>query len=141
MLSRILRPGGVAIVAYINSWGLLRTGIVDFPSWYRDLAVVRSLLGDHVFTGTQLSGFTECYWSTPETARCEIEAASLDIISYSGAEGFAGGLGPLLERLKQDDPVAYENVVAVAAESSELKQYRGATDHLHIVVRKRGEER
>ena len=34
-LRRVLRPGGVAIVAYLNSWGTLRTGVADFPGWFR----------------------------------------------------------------------------------------------------------
>ncbi len=137
-LSRILKSGGTAIVAYLNSWGIMRTGVVDFPHWYRDLTFLRSMLSEHVFKGRELSGFTECYWSTPKAAVAEVEGAGLDVVSYAGAEGFAGGMRPLLERLAEKDPEVYANVVKMAAETSELEQYRDSTDHLHIVVRRKG---
>lgn len=136
-LARILKPGGTAIVAYLNSWGLIKTGIVDFPGRYRDISSLRSMLGERAFAGEGLADFPECYWSTPEAALREVEKAGLEIVGYAGAESFANGMGPLLERLAADDPVAYENVVEVAAESSELEQYRDGTDHLHIVATKK----
>ncbi len=137
-LARILKPHGTAIVAYLNAWGIIRTGIVDFAHWYRDISTLRSMLklNEHRFTRQSLSNFTESYWSTPEAALGEVKKAGLEVISYAGAEGFTGGMGPLLERLAADNPEAYANVVQVAAETSELEQYRDSTDHLHIVVRK-----
>jgi S-adenosylmethionine-dependent methyltransferase len=59
------------------------------------------------------------------------------VVTYIGAEGFASGLEPQLEHLMRENPAAYNNVVQMAAESSELPQYRDACDHLHIVARKR----
>jgi len=135
-LTRILKPHGTAIVAYLNSWGIMRTGIVDFADWYRDISTLRSMLNEHTFTGQRLSNFTESYWATPEAALAEVKKADLEIISYAGVESFAGGMGPLLERLAADNPEAYTNVVQVAAETCELRQFRDSTDHLHIVVRK-----
>ena len=96
-LRRILKPGGVAVVAYLNSWGLIRTGIVDFPHWYKDISVLRSMLVEHTFSAQALSDFTEAYWSTPEAALGEVENAGLEIVSRAGAEGFAGGMEPLLK--------------------------------------------
>jgi S-adenosylmethionine-dependent methyltransferase len=116
----------------------MKTGIVDFAHWYRDISTLRSMLSERTFTGQSLSNFTECYWSTPEAALGEVKKARLEVISYAGAEGFVGGMGPLLERLAADNPEAYANVVQVAAETCELEQYRDNTDHLHIVVRKPG---
>ena len=42
----------------------------------------------------------------------------------------------MVAAVAQSDPVAFENIVALAAETSELPQYRDATDHLHIVLRR-----
>jgi S-adenosylmethionine-dependent methyltransferase len=137
-LKRILKPNGVSIIAYLNSWGLIKTGIVDFPHWYNDISFLRSMLSEHTFAGQSLSGFTECYWSTSEMALQEIQEADLEVLSYAGAESFACGMGVLLEQLAIDNPEAYENIVQMAAETSELVQYRDGTDHLHIVVRKKG---
>lgn len=137
-LKRILKPQAVAIIAYLNSWGLIKTGITDFPDWYKDISVLRSMLLEHTFTGRSLSGFTECYWSTPEAALQEVKESGLEVINYAGVESFAGGMSPLLARLVLDNPEAYENIVEVAVETCELEQYRDSTDHLHIVVRKKG---
>jgi hypothetical protein len=136
-LVRILKPQGAAIIAYLNSWGLIKTGIVDFPNRYRDISALRAMLGENSFKEQSLSNFPECYWSTPEVALDEVRKADLDIVSYAGAESFANGMGSLLERLAVENPEAYGNVVQVAAETCELPQYRESTDHLHIVVRKR----
>ena len=135
-LARILKPSGKAIIAYLNSWGLIKTGIVDFPNQYRDISVLRSMLGERRFTGQSLSKFTESYWSTPEVAIGEVKEAGFDIIGYAGAESFANGMGRLLEQVAAENPEAYANIVEVAAETCELEQYRDSTDHLHIVVSK-----
>jgi S-adenosylmethionine-dependent methyltransferase len=136
-LMRILKPNAVAIIAYLNSWGLIKTGISDFPDWYKDISFLRSMLSEHTFTGQELSGFTECYWSTPEAALKEVREAGLEVISYAGAESFAGGMGELIERLAINHPEAYQNIVIVAAEMCELKQYRDSTDHIHIIAKKK----
>jgi ubiquinone/menaquinone biosynthesis C-methylase UbiE len=135
-LRRVLRPGGVAVAAYLNSWGLLRTGVNDFPRWYRDPAVLRGLLEPQSFSAERLRNFTEAHWSTPPAAEAELRGAGFEVVTHIGAEGFCGGMGGLLETLQASDPEAYANVVAFAAETSEMPHYRDATDHLHYVVRK-----
>jgi S-adenosylmethionine-dependent methyltransferase len=136
-LKRILTPHGVAIIAYLNSWGMLKTGVVEGPELCKDISFLRSMLEEHTFIGESPYSFTESYWSIPKAALREVKAADLEIISYAGAESFANGMGRLLEKVAQDEPEAFNNIVEVAAEMSELEQYRDSTDHLHIVVRKR----
>jgi 2-polyprenyl-3-methyl-5-hydroxy-6-metoxy-1,4-benzoquinol methylase len=133
-LKNILNPHAVAIIAYINSWGMLRTGLADLPDGYSDIEKLRSLLNPQIFEGMTLSDFTECYWSTPEAALSEIRAAGFEVLSYAGAESFAGGMHAVLEELSTENPRAYANVVQVAAETCESSQYRDSTDHLHFVV-------
>ena len=135
-LRRILKPGGVAILSYLNTWGILRTGVVDFAHWYGDIAGLRALLNEQAFAAASLPNFTESYWATPPSAVAEVRRANLEVVSYAGAESFVSGMGPLLEQLAADRPGAYANVVQVAAETCELAQYRDGADHLHIVVRK-----
>ena len=134
-LQRVMKPGAVAIIAYLNSWGIIKSGITDFPNWYEDVGLVRSMLSERTFAGPQLSRFTECHWSNPPTAIQEIEASGLQVVSYAGAESFVGGMHALLERLVAEMPQAYNNIVQVASEMCELEQYRDSTDHLHVVVR------
>lgn len=133
---RILKPGGRAIVAFLNSWGLLRSGVVDFPKRFRNPAFLRSMLGEQAFEDHDLFGFTECHWSNPEIAGEELLDAGLRIVTYAGAEGFLEGMAPLLEALRTNEPEAFENVLEFAAETSELPQFRDATNHVHFVVEK-----
>lgn len=135
-LKRILKPQGAAIIAYLNSWGMIKTGVVEGPELCKDISFLRSMLEEHTFVGEGPYSFTESYWSTPKVALQEVKAAGLDVISYAGAESFANGMGGLLEKVAREEPEAYNNIVEVAAEMCELEQYRDSTDHLHIVVRK-----
>lgn len=135
-LWRVLKAGGIAIAAYLNAWGLIRTGIADFPDWYRQKKTILSLLEPRAYSAEQLRGFTEAYWSTPPTALREVQNAGFEVVSYAGAEGFCGGMWPMVATLAEREPAAYENVVAAAAETCEMPQYRDATDHLHVVIRK-----
>ena len=134
-LRRILRPGGIAIVAYLNSWGILRCGVADFPERYDDHEFLASMLAEKAFTGG-LEGFTECYWSTPPSALTEVESAGFEIVARAGVEGFAGGMRPMVERIVADRPEVTSTLEAMVAETCELPQYRDATEHFCVVVRK-----
>ncbi len=133
-LRRVLKPQGVAIIAYLNCWGTIKTGLTDCPDWFEDLDRVRALLSEQVFPGDQ-TGFVEFRACTPVAALAEVQHAGFEIVSYAGAESFASGLGSLLGQLMREKPAAYRNIVTLAAECCELPQYRDSTDHLHIVAR------
>lgn len=115
----------------------MRTGPSDFPHRFRDLAFLRSMLGERVLKGRELANFTESYWSNPVAALNEICQAGFEVVTYASAEGFAGGLRPVVEQLFANHPDVVDNGVQAAAETSELPQYRDNGDHLHVVVRKR----
>lgn len=134
-LQRVLKPGGVAIIAYLNAWGILKTGTTDFSDLYKSTGRARTLLSEQTFHPQSPEDFTESYLSTPPVALREVREAGFDILSYAGAESFVGGMGLVLKQLKMEKPEAYENIVEFAAETCELGQYRDSTDHLHIVAR------
>ncbi|MEK4510426.1 class I SAM-dependent methyltransferase [Paenibacillus sp. FSL K6-2524] len=133
--SRILKKGGVAIFAYINSWGALKAGVTEFSEEFRDLNHLYKYLGELKLDENQ--GFTECYFSTPVKALEEITQGGFEIVSYAGTESFLAGMRPEITRLYKEDRVVYDHLLQVASESSELPQYRDATEHLHIVARKK----
>ncbi len=135
-LYRILKKGGIAIASYINSWGVLKAGINDFPHKFSEAKNLSALLNEHYYDNTEGEGFTESYWTTPPLAMKEVEEAGFEVVSYAGAQGFISGLEPLIERLAVENPEAYQSVIKFAAETSELPQYRDATEHLHIVLQK-----
>ena len=99
---RVLKPDGVAIVAFLNSWGILRAGVADFPERYRDEAFVRSMLGDLSFERELRDSPSVTGLRHPRLC-IELREAGFEIITYAGAEGFAGGLRPQVERLAAAD--------------------------------------
>lgn len=134
-LRRILRPGAPAVVSFINPWGVLRSGLAEFPEEYREPGRVRGLLSDWV----QASGgeaFTEAVFLTPPRALSELRSEGFEIVTYAGAEAFAAGMLAELNQMADTDSAAYENALRLAEETCELPQYRDATEHLHAVVRK-----
>jgi ubiquinone/menaquinone biosynthesis C-methylase UbiE len=132
-LRRVLKPGGVAVLGFLNSWGLMRTGLADFSHRLRDAGFLRSMLHGQAFRAGELANFTACYWSTPPEALAEVTTAGFEVLSYACAEGFVGGMRPTVEDLARSDPAAYASVVQVAAETCELPQFRDGGDHLLIV--------
>jgi S-adenosylmethionine-dependent methyltransferase len=134
-LRRVVKPGGFAIVAFLNAWALLRTGLSDFPSLYRDPTFIESLLAGASFPAG-MPGFAPCVFSTPDQAAREMTDAGFEIIAQAGADGFGGSLGPTLAELAARDPQAFENVLRFSVETCEFPQFRDGGDHLHLVVRR-----
>jgi len=132
-MRRVLTVGGVAIVQYLNSWGLIRTGLSDFSNWYDDPARITAMLNPQSFEDA-LKGFTDCYWSTPHDALSEIKSSGLAVRTYAGAESFLGGMAEVMTRLQAESPTRYAKVLPLSAGMSELPQLRDATDHLVAVV-------
>lgn len=125
---RILKPGAVGIIAYLNAWGLIQTGMADFPAKYEDAAFLHSMLDE--------GGIGIWYWSNPRRAKEEIEHTGWEIVSYASAEGCAGGAHKMVEQLAAANPAAYENLAQLAADTSEASPFRDVGNHLHFVVRK-----
>jgi S-adenosylmethionine-dependent methyltransferase len=132
----LLNPNGILIAAYLNAWGIARSLLTDAPAWFAKREKVDVLLTGATFAGARAcSGFTECHWSTPDAARAEIEDAGFAVLEEVGAEGFAGGLRNEVAAIAKTDPALFERVIAFAALTSKLPQYRRATDHLLLVGR------
>jgi ubiquinone/menaquinone biosynthesis C-methylase UbiE len=135
---RILRTGGVAIVAYLNSWGILRSLLTEVPAYYKDLDVIYNLTREYTQVGYQKGGFTEAYFTVPPAAKADLESAGFEVVSYAGVESFCSGSLDPVKAIHDSDPEAYRNILKVAAELCEAPQYRDSTEHLHFVLRKPG---
>lgn len=133
-LRRILRPGAPAIIAFINPWGILRSGLAEFRDLYADADRVRALLDTCVQAGEQRA-FTEAAFLTPPQALAEIRRAGFAVEARAGVEGFASGMLDETERLSKEDPLAYENVLRLVAKTCLHPAYRDCTEHLHVVAR------
>ena len=133
-LHRILKPGAPAIVGFINPWGVLRSGLTEFPDLYASYEMVNQLTDTYVQEGEQRA-FTEAAFITPPQAVRELRAAGFAVVTRAGVEGFASGaLGPVTE-IAETDPAAYETISRIVGETCEHPSYRDATEHLHVVVR------
>jgi S-adenosylmethionine-dependent methyltransferase len=133
-LRRVLRPGAPAIVSFLNPWGILRSGLSEFPQEYSDEPHVRELLTTWVQAGEQ-QAFTEAAFLTPPQAIAELRAAGLAVEACAGAEGFAAGMLDQVNRIAQEDPAAYEVILHLAADTCDHPAYWRTTEHLHVVVR------
>lgn len=131
---RLLKKDGVALIAYLNSWGILKAGVTEFYETFDDINNVYGYLDKQKF-GEDKS-FTEVYFSIPAKAIEEVEGSGFEIVSYAGAEGFLSGIENQIIKLYDENREIYNNFVKVAVETCEYPQYRDATEHLHIVVRK-----
>jgi S-adenosylmethionine-dependent methyltransferase len=126
-LRRILKPQGIALIAYLNVWGFTKTSLTDYLKAYKDMSFVRSML-EPINIGIW-------YLSTPTLALEEVRTSGFEVVSYAGVEGFAGGMKSTLEKIAMEQPETYTNIVQFAVETCELQQYRDTTDHLHIICR------
>lgn len=132
----LLRPNGILIAAYLNAWGIARSLLTDAPMWFADSENVERLLTGASFVGARAcSGFTECHWSTPDDALAEVREAGFVVLEEIGAEGFANGARHEIAAIAQENPVAFEQIIALGVLTSKLPQYRRATDHFLIVSR------
>ena len=135
-LRRIIKPGGMAVVTYFGSYGMLRLGIADLANRFQNIAELERFLHPASFSSTELVGFTASHFSTPDVIATELKDAGLSVVSYASAQGFAGGIRGDLEKLFDECRPAFDNVVDVAVRYCEDKRFRDLGQHLHYVVSK-----
>jgi S-adenosylmethionine-dependent methyltransferase len=133
-LRRVLKPGAPAIVGFLNPWGILRSGLMEFPEQYADEVATRKLLDTCVQVGEQRA-FTEAAFLTPPDAIAELRAAGFAVDTYIGAEGFAAGMLSEVVRIAAENPKAYDVVLRLAEETCDHTAFRDCTEHLHVVIR------
>lgn len=134
-VKRLLKPNGVAFIAYINSWGLIKASLIEFPYEFEDIdAFDKYVDGNLKFNEGE--SFTSTYFTTPILAKKEIQDCGLEIVSYGGAESFLAGMGTQLTELYNDMPKVYSNYLKIAPKYAELPQYRDSTEHLNFIVKR-----
>ena len=132
---RILKKDGVALVAYINTWGCLKPAVSEFPEVFADKEHFgRYLKGDLKFPKEE--SFTKTYFTTPIIALDEVRKSKFNILSYAGAESFVSGLNIQMKNLCRYMPDIYDNFLEAAIKACELPQFRDSTEHLNIIVKK-----
>lgn len=133
---RILRNNGIAMIAYLNSWGVIKAGVDEFPELYKDIANIERFFDECNWEMDPKVGFVDAYFSTPSIALEEVKQAGFKIISYAGLEGFVAGMVESINNLASQIPEAYENLLKIIPKTCELERYRETTEHLHIIAKK-----
>ncbi len=113
---------------------ILKAGVTEFSNEYRKMEYMYRLLEPRKFVPGE--SFTHVYFTTPPAALDEVRRSGLEVITYAGAESFLSGMHLRMKTLFEEDQLVYKNLLQMAKEVCELPQYRDATEHLHIVVRK-----
>ncbi len=135
--ARVLRPGGLAMIAAISRWassldGLARNLFVDVAF---TAIVERDLIdGQHRNPTGRLDYFTTAYFHRPEELRAEILGAGLALEGIFGIEGPAWLLGDIDARL--DDPRKRADLLRVARSLEREPSALGLSAHWLAVARK-----
>lgn len=130
----LLKPGGIVLISYINSWGTLKAGVSEFPEAFEDIDELYNYFDEIKLS--HYEGFTECYFTTPPIALEEVKESGLEVVSYAGAESFLSGFGNSMTAHYLENRKIYLNLLKVAAEKCEEYQFRDATEHLIVVAKK-----
>lgn len=131
---KLLKKDGIILISYINSFGVLKAGVSEFPDIFNSLDEADKYLGEVKISSQE--GFTKSYFTKPSIALNEVESAGFKIESYAGAESFLSGLGNVLTKHYIENRNIYLNALKLAVERCEEVQFRDATEHLIIVARK-----
>jgi len=132
---RILKKDGIAIFAYINTWGALKSSLYELSDSFHDKNNFKLMLDEDLKLDSK-NAFTTVHFTTPPQAIKEMQKSDFEIISYAGAESFVSGMNLEIRKVKEKSKNLYNNYIKAAAEYCEKPQYRDATEHLVIVVKK-----
>lgn len=131
---RILKPDGVIIISYLNTLGVLKSGVTDFYEEFRDLDNIYKYFYSNSYGKD--NSFTETYFSMPKEAIDEVNESGLSILSYAGAESFLSGMSNKVTNHYLNNRDIYLNILKVAAEKCEMEEFRENTEHLLIIAKK-----
>lgn len=139
-LSRVLRPGGIACVALIPRYAVLRGVLADSSSRLRlrDPAFLASLLEDGVFFNDQPGRFTGIYGVEPNRSAALLESEDFATVAVHAIEGFASDLQGAGAELKASAPAAYATLLDTLHAHSTDPSFFGTSNHLLWVGRKLG---
>ncbi|MGL5440473.1 MAG: class I SAM-dependent methyltransferase [Filifactoraceae bacterium] len=132
-VKRILKKGGIALVAYLNGVGVVKSTINECSIAFSSLDGVKELLKDRKWDKEE--SFTETYTVTPKGAIEEIRNLEFDIITYFGAESFASGIHYDVTKMAVEEPECYKNLIELCKQTCEREEYRDSTEHIHFIIR------
>ncbi len=137
-LVRVLRPGGMAFVAFMPRYALLlRT--LSLPDERHRLASrqwVSQLLETGAFHNDVPGRFTGGYGARPEEIQPFFAERGLSSVELLAAEGFVTGIQTTVAELAGTDPDLYQAVLELILETARDPALHGTCGHLLYVGRK-----
>lgn len=133
----ILRPGGILLSAYINSYGILASGLEEFPETLETVEKLSSLLQPYrqLDNGSE-TGFTQAFYCPPEFAVSETRKAGFEVLSYAGVEGIALSNRVGMGRAAEKNPSTYQAFLSINPQVIEMSPFRDLAGHVMVVARK-----
>jgi SAM-dependent methyltransferase len=134
---RVVRPGGIVVVAAISKFASLFDGLArgflfdpDFvPIVERDLVE-----GQHRNPERRAHWFTTAFFHHPDELRQEVTDAGLEVRELVGLEGLGGWLPHLASRW--DDPASFERIVWAARVIEDEPSLLGLSAHMLLISSK-----
>lgn len=135
---RILKKDGIAMVEFLNAWGVLRTGIDEFPEEYKVMENLTRYFDAFSIDSRfeMVTDFTDVYLSTPPVAAEMLGSAGFELISYAGTESFASGMRQGIDKIHEENITVFNNIVEASFLVCERHPFRDVTEHMTFIVRK-----
>jgi len=137
-LARVLKPGGLAFVALMPRYALLRRtlSLSDERRRLAQPSFVRQLLDDGVFVNDVPGRFTSAYGVRVEEVAPFFERHGFATVALLGSQGILAGLEEALYDLSRDDPAGYRAALDLAIQTASDPSILGLCNHLLYVGRK-----
>jgi SAM-dependent methyltransferase len=138
-LARVLRPTGLAFVAFMTRTSLLRrtAAIPDERRHLTQPGFVNRLLEDGVFISNMPGRFTDGYGAAPQSIAPFFERHGFETVELLASEGIAWGIQDALAEMSTDDPAAHRVMLDLVVRTADDASILGASDHLLYVGRKK----
>ena len=134
---RVLRDGGLLVVAAISRWAPildgLRLGLLENPAHLR---AADEAAATGRFDPPPESRFTRAYFHRPEELRSEVAGAGFTVEDLVGLEGIGFALNDFDERWA--DPSGREALLGAARRTEHVPELLGMSPHLLLVARHPG---
>lgn len=133
-VQRVLKPGGIALIAFITRISPFRDSAQGYPDWVVDnWEKALRILETGILDG--MGGFTEAYLAHPNEVEPLVKSGSFELVAVVGCEGVVAGHEKLINGLSGD---AWERWVDLNYRIGKDPTSHGASDHLLVVGRRAG---
>jgi SAM-dependent methyltransferase len=137
-LARVLRPGGLAFVAFMTRYGFLRrtAAIPDERHRLTQPAFVARLLEDGVFINDVPGRFTYGYGADPGEIAPFLQGHGFETVELLASEGIGWGIQDALAEMVTASPASHQAMLDILVRTADNPSILGASDHLLYVGEK-----